>query len=72
MSYHLAPSVSSVVSLIAILSSPNTPFWLSVLLISLKKITGSGNGPAEYHPAPALHADLPLQVVPVTATSVNA
>ncbi|GIS25310.1 MAG: hypothetical protein CM15mP126_5530 [Gammaproteobacteria bacterium] len=35
-------------------------------------MTGSENGPAEYQPAPALHADFPLHVVPVTATSVRA
>ena len=66
MSYHLAPKVSSEVSLNAILSSPKNPFCSSVLLMSLKKITGSQNGPAENHPGDA------LLIEPVTDVSVSA
>ena len=42
------------------------PCCLSVLLISLKKITGSLNGPAEYQPG------LALLIEPVTDVSVKA
>ena len=40
ISYQRAPTVSSTVSDRSIASSPNTPFCLSVLLISLINITG--------------------------------
>ena len=41
--------------------------------MSLKKITGSENGPAENHPAPALTDDFPLSdLSPVTEMSVRA
>ena len=66
MSYHLTPTVSSDVSDVSKLNSPNTPCCLSVLLISLKKITGSLNGPAENHPG------LALFIEPVTDVSVKA
>ena len=39
MSYHLAPKVSSDVSVSAILTSPKKPFCSSVLFMSLKKMT---------------------------------
>jgi hypothetical protein len=44
MSYQRAPIVNSEVSDKAILASPKIPFWLSVLLISLKNTTGSTCG----------------------------
>ena len=66
MSYQRAPRVSSEVSLNAILSSPKKPFCSSVLLMSLKKMTGSQNGPAENHPGEA------LLIEPDTDVSVRA
>ncbi len=66
MSYQRAPRVSSDVSLNAIFSSPKKPFCSSVLLISLKKMTGSEKGPAEYHPGDA------LLIEPDTEVSVSA
>ena len=54
MSYQRAPTVNSTVSERSTLTSPKIPFCLSVLLISLKNITGSEYGPAENHPAAAL------------------
>ena len=53
-------------SLVAILNSPKNPFCSSVLLISLKKMTGSQKGPAENHPGDA------LLIEPDTEVSVRA
>ena len=66
ISYQRAPTVNSTVSDKSILTSPNTPCCLSVLLMSLKKITGSEYGPAENQPA------APLFMAPVEEISVNA
>ena len=63
ISYQRAPIESSVVSLVAKLSSPNIPLCSSVRLMSLKKITGSENGPAEYQPGLALFIEPVAEVL---------